>query len=245
MLKNVKERLAAWWSARQDREKKLMVALATVLVVALSAALLWHGVKTASEARKDLSNARDNLRAARAEAASLPAEKERLEEVRFRWETAKTKLWRDAETGITLKDVEDAARSPGAQLLYFEPEKRVEAFYRNHLRALPVKVKLSGTFPAVLAAVEKIERLANPGEVRAVKIEAAEKEEVPGSVEADITLVLYSLNPPETRERVPGESGKYDPFFPLVVPEEQVPEQPGGTAQPEGPIPQENLPVVK
>lgn len=100
----------------------------------------------------------------------------------------------------------------------------MEVFYRNHLRALTVKVKFSGTFPAVLAAVEKIECLANPGGH--------------GNPSGGKKI----LNPPEAREMVPGESGKHDPLFPLVVPEEQVPEQPVGTAQPEKPAPQENLP---
>lgn len=240
MLENIRGKLAAWWSARQDREKRLLSVLATVLVLTLFITLLWYSVKFALEAKKGLLNIQDNLRTAQTEATSLPVEKERLKEVQLHWETVKIKLWRNAETGITLKDVEDAACSSEAQLLYFEPEKSVESFYENHLRALPIKVKLSGIFPAVFAAVEKIERMANPGEVRTVKIEATEKGEVPGIMEADITLVLYSLNPPEMCERVPGDSGKYDPFFPLVVLEKQISEQPGGTVQPGEPAPQEN-----
>lgn len=220
----VREKVSAWWSNRQDRERKLLSVLAAVLAGVLFIALLWHGVKVASEVKKDLLDMRNNLRAAQAEVASLSSEKTRLDKIKNKWSMEKIKLWRDAEGGITLKDIEDVACSSGAKLMYFEPEKRVEAFYNNHLRAVPVKVKFAGTFPAVLMAMEKIEYLANPGEIRAVKIEAVKGNErkVPGSVESDITLVLYSLNPPELWKKVFGTSGRYDPFWSLIISEDVI-----------------------
>lgn len=199
-------------------EKGPLQLLKLAAVASVLAALLGYGTLRMLDARAALLAARDAYVQAQAEAASVPKEEKNLQQALQKWDEKKKFLWRSAETGVMFKDFEDAAKSSGAQLLSVEPGKPVEKFYRGHLKAVPVKVSLRGTFPGVLAAVSAVERLASPGEVRQIQVKALPQNDVPGVVEADAEAVFYSLDPPETRGKVPGESGRYDPFFPLVLP---------------------------
>lgn len=208
-------------------EKGPLQLLKLAAVASVLAALLGYGTLRMLDARAALLAARDAYVQAQAEAASVPKEEKNLQQALQKWDEKKKFLWRSAETGVMFKDFEDAAKSSGAQLLSVEPGKPVEKFYRGHLKAVPVKVSLRGTFPGVLAAVSAVERLASPGEVRQIQVKALPQNDVPGVVEADAEAVFYSLDPPETRGKVPGESGRYDPFFPLVLPAQPAqPEQP-------------------
>ncbi|MGB9887081.1 MAG: type 4a pilus biogenesis protein PilO [Moorellales bacterium] len=203
---------------REERTAgRLLKVAAAAAVLALAA---WHGAGRMIDAREELLSARQRYVEAQARAAALPGEDRRLAAAREAWAQAKKKLWRSAESGVMLKDLEDAAGQAGARLVRVEPGQPVEKFWRGHLRAVPVKLSLEGTYPQVLAAVAAVERLASPGEVRQFEIRAVEEAEVPGTVRADIEAVFYSLNPPEVRAGVPGNSGRYDPFLPLALPEE-------------------------
>lgn len=203
--------------ANPDARQLLKLALMTLLI----AAALCSGVAHFLNARSALMQARGKYVSAQSEVASLPGEMRGLRQAKERWNEEKEGLWRSAETGITLKDIEDAVTNGGAKLLSVEPGSAVTGAFRGHLRAVPVKVGMRGTYPAVLAAVSSLEQLANPGEVRQFRITSDQKSETPGEVEADVDLVLYSLNPPEAKGKVPGNSGRYDPFFPLIVSKEQ------------------------
>lgn len=194
-------------------------------VTSLLALLLGFGVMRVLDARTALLVAHDSCVKAQAEAASVPKEERELQRVLQLWEEKKKFLWRSAETGITIKDFEDAAKAGGVQLLSVEPGESVENFYRGHLKAVPVKASFRGTFPGVLTAVAAVEKLASPGEVRQFQVKTIPQTEVPGTVEAEVEAVLYSLNPPEVREKVSGETGRYDPFFPLLLPPQPVPEE--------------------
>jgi Tfp pilus assembly protein PilO len=203
---------------REERPAgRLLKIAAAAAVLALAA---WHGAGRMIDAREELLSARQRYVEAQARAAALPGEERRLEAAREAWAQAKKKLWRSAETGVMLKDLEDAAGRAGARLVRVEPGQPIEKFWRGHLRAVPIKLSLEGTYPQVLAAVAAVERLASPGEVRQFEVRAAKEADVPGTVRADIEAVFYSLNPPEVRARVPGSSGRYDPFLPLVLPKE-------------------------
>ena len=208
---------------------KLVVAVLAV------AALLFSGLVRLADARAGLVAARSRYVSAQSEAASLPREERDLQRAKEAWDAEKQNLWRSAETGVAFKDVEEAVRGGGARLLSVEPGAPVTGPFRGHLRAVPVKVGMRGTYPQVLEAVARLERLANPGEVRQFRVSADPKSEVPGEVDAEVELVLYSLNPPEAKERVPGKSGRYDPFFPLVLPEAGKAAPQGGNAQGAGP----------
>lgn len=200
-----------------DFKQLLKLALMTLLI----AAALCSGMTHFFSARSTLMEARGKYVSTQSEAASLPREAGELNRVKRAWDEEKKGLWRSAESGITIKDIEDAVTKGGAKLLSVEPGSAVVGTFRGHLRAVPVKVGMRGTYPAVLAAVSSLEQLANPGEVRQFRITSDQKSETPGEVEADVDLVLYSLNPPEAKGKVPGNSGRYDPFFPLIVSKEQ------------------------
>jgi Tfp pilus assembly protein PilO len=214
--------------ARDARHLLKLAAVASALAL-----LLGFGVVRVLDARTALLAAHDRYVKAQAEAASVPKEERDLQRALQVWEEKKKFLWRSAETGVMLKDFEDAARAGGVQLLSVEPGKPVENFYRGHLRAVPVKASFRGTFPGVLAAVAAVERLASPGEVRQFQVKTVQQSEVPGTVEAEVEAVFYSLNPPEVRGKVPGQSGRYDPFFPLVLPAQPAAPE-GAGAQAEG-----------
>ncbi len=204
-------------------ELKQILKLATVaLMVAI---LFFSGVLRLADARRELLDAHSKYASVQSEVASLPREEKMLEQAKRVWAEEKKNLWRSAETGVAFKDIENAVRESGARLLAVKPGNVVVGPFRNHLRAVPVKVKMRGTFPAVLNAVSHLERLVYPGEVRQFRITTNPESEVPGEVEAEADLVLYSLNPPEVKERAPGSFGRYDPFFPLVVPAEQPTEK--------------------
>lgn len=211
--------------ANTDVKQLLKLALMTLLI----AAALCSGVAHFLNARSALMEARGKYVSAQSEAASLPREARELNRTKQAWDEEKKGLWRSAESGVTIKDIEDAVTNGGAKLLSVEPGSAVTGVFRSHLRAVPVKVGMRGTYPSVLAAVSSLEQLANPGEVRQFRITSVQSSETPtpGEVEADVELVLYSLNPPEVKDRVPGSSGKYDPFFPLVVSKEQFVESDG------------------
>lgn len=209
--------------ASTDVKQLLKLALMTLLV----AAALYSGATHFLGARSALVEARGRYISTQSEVASLPREARELNRTKQAWDEEKKSLWRSAETGITIKDIEEAVTGGGAKLLSVEPGSAVVGAFRGHLRAVPVKVGMRGTYPAVLAAVSSLERLTNPGEVRQFRITADQKSETPGEVEADVDLVLYSLNPPEAKGRVSDSSGRYDPFFPLVVSKEQFVESNG------------------
>lgn len=203
-----------------DARQLLKLALMTLLI----ATALCSGVVHFLNARNALLEARGKYISTQSEAASLPREARELEQTKREWNEEKKGLWRSAETGITIKDIEDAVVKSGAKLISVEPGGSVVGAFRGHLRAVPVKVGMKGTYPAVLAAVSSLEQLANPGEARQFRITSVKDSEapVPGEVEANVDLVLYSLNPPEAKEKVSGNSGRYDPFFPLIVSKEQI-----------------------
>lgn len=201
------------------KQLKQILKLATITLAVVT--LLFSGILQLADARRGLLDAHSKYVSAQSEAVSLPREGKKLEQAKQMWAEEKKNLWRSAETGITFKDIEDAVKRGGARLLAVKPGNMMIGPFRNHLRAVPVKVRMRGTFPAVLSAVSFLEQLANPGEVRQFRITVDSKSEVPGEVEAEVELALYSLNPPEMKGRVPGAFGRYDPFFPLVMPKEQ------------------------
>lgn len=203
-------------SSKGDSLHRLVALALCTAVFCLAAAT---GAKGLVDGRGKLIAAHRALADAEAAAARLPAEQKKLEQARKDWNVEKVHLWRSAESGVLLRDLEAAASSAGAKVVSVEPGERVEKFYRGHLRAVPVKISLRGTFPQVLATMTKIEDLASPGEARELKIFPAEGSDVPGEVRAEAQFVFYSLNPPEEVEGLKGSSGRYDPFFPLVLPE--------------------------
>ena len=194
------------------RKKLFAAALAALFVLAL-----WQGVEKAAAARKERARAAREASAVKAEALRLPEEKELLAQAQKKWEAEKKKLWRDAAAGATAKDLEIAAKSYGAQVVFFNLGNPVEKVYKNHLRAVTVNTKVYGLFPAVLGALADMERLANPGELSSVKIKAGKN----GDVTAEAQVTFYSLAPPEYREELPGGGTRADPFLPLAEPKVQ------------------------
>lgn len=232
----LKESFLRWWTQRTPREQRLLKVAGAVMVFSLLYFLLSAEFRALAGARRELAAKRQELYVSRVEAAKLPREKDRLELARVQWETVKAAMSRSVETGITIADLERAAKNHGADLFSVEPGGPVERFYHGHLRAVPVKVKFQGQFPAVLAALKNCEKLANPGEIRSVKISAEEKEGAPpGTVTAETVLVLYSLNLPEWHQPVQGvPAGREDSFQPLVWPQENQKINPETETKPQG-----------
>lgn len=228
-------RLAEWWNDRSDRERKMLLALAAVAFLCGFALLFWECLGFASTALREKAAAERSLSRARAEAARLPLEEACLRDARARWEKAKVRYERSQETGAILRDVERAAVSCGVRLVSLEPGECVEKVFRGHLRAVPFKVEVEGTYPALVDLLSEWERMA-PVEVRCVAVEAAkgEPDQAAGKVGARVDLVVYSLNPPHRVEKVSGESGVYDAFFPAKTPKQAVPEQVYGPGAPAG-----------
>jgi len=191
--------------------RKRLLAAAVVILFVLA---FWQGTEKAAAARKERARAAQDASAVKAEALRLPEEKELLAQAQKKWETEKKRLWRDAAAGATAKDLEEAAKSYGAQVVFFNLGNPVERVYKNHLRAVTVSAKVYGLFPAVLGALAEMERLANPGELNSVKIKAGKN----GDVTAEAQVTFYSLTPPEYREELPGEGTRADPFLPLAEP---------------------------
>ncbi|QSZ28035.1 type 4a pilus biogenesis protein PilO [Aceticella autotrophica] len=205
-------------------EKKGMGSLIILIgIIVLSLLLLGFGVEKMLQARASLMSAHDEYEKAQSEAAAIPKAERDLNNALQKWNDDKRYLWRSAETGIMFKDVEDAAKNHGVQLISMEPQNSIKSFYRGHLIAVPVKISFKGTFPGVLSAVADIEKLASPGEVRQFNISVpqnSQQTDAVGTVDAKLEAVFYSLNPPEMFGKVNGSSGRYDPFFPLIIPEQ-------------------------
>jgi Tfp pilus assembly protein PilO len=206
-----------------DEKKGTGSLIILIGIIVLSLLLLGFGVEKMLQARAGLMSAHDEYEKAQSEAAAIPKTEKDLNNALQKWNDDKKYLWRSAETGIMFKDVEDAAKSHGVQLISMEPQSSVKSFYRGHLIAVPVKISFKGTFPGVLSAVADIEKLVSPGEVRQFNISApqnSQQTDVVGTVDAKLEAVFYSLNPPEMFGKVNGSSGRYDPFFPLIIPEQ-------------------------
>ncbi|MDI6604232.1 MAG: type 4a pilus biogenesis protein PilO [Thermoanaerobacteraceae bacterium] len=205
-------------------EKKGMGSLIILIgIIVLSLLLLGFGVEKMLQARASLMSAHDEYEKAQSEATAIPKAERDLNNALQKWNDDKRYLWRSAETGIMFKDVEDAAKSHGVQLISMEPQNSVKSFYKGHLIAVPVKISFKGTFPGVLSAVADIEKLVSPGEVRQFNISVpqnSQQTDAVGTVDAKLEAVFYSLNPPEMFGKVNGSSGRYDPFFPLIIPEQ-------------------------
>lgn len=201
----------------------LQAAGAVVLAVLLFLAL-WDGFETLAEARRGFLTKQSQLAAMRARAESLPLERTRLAEALQEWEAVKKIMGRSAETGIVLADMEKVAKRHNALPTSIEPGAPVSMFYRGHLRAVPVKIRLQGRFPGVLETLQNLEALANPGELRSVSIKSAPDQPgvAPGAVEVEALLLLYSLSPPQWEEKVRGvPAGRYDAFWPLLWPKQE------------------------
>lgn len=195
-------------------------------VVALIAAVAGFGVVKVLDKRTELLEAHDKYIKAQSEASMLKKEEKERDAALEKWKEVKQFLWYSAEDGITIKDFEDAALKNGVKLLSIEPQPAVEKFYKDHLRAVIVKATLYGDFPSIFNTITDIENLVTPGEVRQIKIEGLQEQTGIGNIEAEVEIVLYSLNPPEIHREIEGESGRFDPFFPLILPELPKPEEP-------------------
>lgn len=207
----------------------MLPAAGALVITVLFFLALWDGFQALAEARRDFLAKQSQLEAVRARAESLPLERTRLQEALREWETVKKIMGRSAETGIVLADMEKTARQHGAFPASLEPGAPVTMFYRGHLRAVPVKIRLQGRFPGVLETLQNLEALANPGELRSVSIKSAPGQlgAASGGVEAEALLLLYSLSPPQWEEKVRGvPAGRYDAFWPLLWPKQEgVPEE--------------------
>jgi Tfp pilus assembly protein PilO len=195
-------------------------------VVTLIAFVMGFGVVKVLDKRTELLEAHDKYIKAQSEASMLKKEEKELEAAVEKWKEVKQFLWYSAEDGITIKDFEDAALKNGVKLLSIEPQPAVEKFYKNHLRAVIIKAAFYGDFPSVFDTITEIENLVTPGEIRQIKIEVLQEQTGIGNIEAEVEIVLYSLNPPEIHRKIEGESGRFDPFFPLILPEPPEQEEP-------------------
>ncbi|MGB9804844.1 MAG: hypothetical protein ACPLRU_03995 [Desulfofundulus sp.] len=219
----LRESFQSWWIQRNPRGQRMLKLTGALITVSLFYFILSAEFQGLADARRELDAKRQELYVSRVEAAKLPREKERLELDRMQWKTVKAAMSRNVGTGITIADLERAAKNHGANLSSVEPGELVEKYYHGHLQAVPVRVKLQGQFPAVLAALKDYEKLANPGEIRFLKISSEEEEKgPPGTVTAETILVLYSLNMPEWYQPVQGAPppGRPDAFQPLILPQE-------------------------
>ncbi|MCL6478535.1 MAG: type 4a pilus biogenesis protein PilO [Peptococcaceae bacterium] len=223
-----------FWKMANDRVK-LLKGVGVLIFVVLTVYLAAPGVKAATQSRQNYIAMKTSYDLEKAKASNISARESELASVTAEFETLSKNLSRDISTGVAVAEIARFCGENGVELLSLQPGEQQEAVYKNHLRAVPVKMKISGPFPAILKTMKAIESSGNPSEFRDIKIDGVANEQAAGNVTAELTTVLYSLNPPGTVEYVTAPSGSYDPFWALKTPPvETVPAQQNGI----------NLPLV-
>jgi len=230
-------RIRDWVASRSEREKRLLAILGVLLVLAGTLAVAKPGFRSALSTYREKVSAEAGLRSTEAKASRLAEEKAALENTIRRWQAVSARLSKSVETGAVVADLERICGECSVKLVGVRPGGAINQIFRGHLRAVPVYVKLQGTFPAVLEVSKKIERMDNPAEVRAVKIASVKGQQHTtsvGDVTAEMLVVFYSLDPPGGEVYANGPSGRYDPFWPLklqpLLGETGGAQSPGGTS---------------
>lgn len=213
-------RVRDWVASRSEREKKLLAILGILLVLAGTLAVAKPGFRSALSTYKEKVSTVADLRSTEAKASRLAEEKSALESAVKRWQAVSARLSQSVEMGTVVVGLERICGECGVKLVGVKPGGAINQIFRGHLRAVPIYVKLQGTFPAVLEVLKKVEKMDNPAEVKAVKIASAQGQQHTtsvGDVTAEMLIVFYSLDPPGEEVYANGPSGRYDPFWPLKL----------------------------
>lgn len=203
----------------KDRTK-LLKGLGLMVFIIVTAYMIAPGVHAAVTSYRSYNDTKSDYAAKEKIANSIPNQIAALKEATDQFDELSKSFSLDMGTGTALADIAEYCKDNGVELISLRPGDTVKKIYEGHLRAVPVKMEIAGPFPAVLKTMKAIESAGNPSEVRDVKISEGKGDTAknPGDVSAELTVVLYSLNPPRSMDYVTAPSGNYDPFWALKAP---------------------------
>lgn len=192
-----------------QNRKLILTYLAVLLGIITAAYFFILGINKVKTAEISYNAVKTQVQAETVKASVLASVKQELSNLKKEWEEVKQPYVFDPEGGIFYNQLGILANKYKIKDISITPHSLQEGFYMGHLRAHPYELVIKGPFPSVFNLLSGIERLNIPAEIKPIFIQQQDD----GTVLVKTTVFLYSLNPPEKKEYVNGQSGRYDPFF--------------------------------
>lgn len=192
-----------------QNKKLIMLYLGIILGVIVAAHFFILGINKAKIAEISYNTIKTQVQAETSRISTLGILKQNLLDVEKQWEEVKQPYLFDPEGGSFYNELGTLANKYKIKDISITPHALQKNFYMGHLRALPYDLVIKGSFPNVFNLLSGLEMLNTPAEIKPISIQQQDD----GSVLVKTTVFLYSLNPPENKKYVNGESGRYDPFF--------------------------------
>jgi len=192
-----------------QNKKLILVYLGALLGIMTAAHFFILGINKVKTAEINYNTVKTQVQAEAVRVSVLASAKQELSNLKKEWEEVKQLYVFDTEGGSFYNQLGILANKYKIKDISITPYPLQEGFYMGHLRALPYELVIKGPFPSVFNLLFGLERLNTPAEIKPISIQQQDD----GTVLVKATVFLYSLNPPEKREYVNGQSGRYDPFF--------------------------------
>jgi hypothetical protein len=190
-------------------KKVMAVYLGTVLGLMIAAHFFIPGINKVKTAEISYNAIKSQVQAETVRASVLTSAKHELLNLQKQWEMVKQPYIFDPEGGNFYNQLGILADKYKIKDISIIPHPIQERFFMGHLRVLPYDLTIKGSFPNVFNLLSGLEKLDTPAEIKPISIQQQDD----GTVLVKTTVFLYSLNPPEQKEYVNGQSGRYDPFF--------------------------------
>lgn len=192
-----------------QNKKLILIYLGILLGIVTAAHFFILGLNKVEMAETSYNAVKTQVQAELQKASVLTSAKQEFERLKEEWEVVKQLYIFDPEGGNFYNQLGILADKYKIRDVSITPHPLQQGFYMGHLRALPYELVIKGPFPSVFNLLSGLERLDTPAEIKPISIQQQDD----GTVLVKATVFLYSLNPPEKRVYVNGQSGRYDPFF--------------------------------
>ena len=193
------------WKMLRSKQNLLLIWLgAGVFVFSLVYFILAPQVRAYALVKEELAGARDSLFTARASAAAMANEKDRLNKIKEEYSIKSGPFTQSFRDGSEIIFLGSPAASGSIAVVEIIPGDIIE---KPHTLEYPVKIVVQGDYGSVVKFSRKIDidSPANLSEIRSLSIETKSQstgvkssvpQSTPGTIKATLWIVMFSLKNP-------------------------------------------------
>jgi len=176
------DKMKEWWEDREDREKMIISVGLTLFVVVSTVVWGWVIHLGIQETEEKLENAKEQLDERRSKTLSLAQYRGEYSSLQEEWEVERLQLWRDADRGSLLQEMEKIVESMGASLetLDLVEEAGGEGGIEQDTEMVEVKsfdLSIRADTASTMDILRLLEDTRNPSRINQFQMEEEEREE--------------------------------------------------------------------
>jgi len=191
------------------KQTNISILVVIVLALTVSALIFRSGWDKLSLAQSSYEQATQEAERRSREAERIPAMKNQLAALEKEWDEQQKEYAVGVDGGLFFKILDELARLNNINDIDIKPCGSVDNFHQNHLHARVYDLTIRGPFyPGIYNLLKGLENTNIPIEIKPVTFNSEGEEVV-----TNITVALYSTNPPADYIYVEGDTGRNDPFY--------------------------------